>query len=72
MGEKDTIKQIREKRAEWEKKVYSKAVQENPERKQKFKNLSEVEIKHKDRLKKVFRNFGIRMKLKKVKITKVL
>ena len=33
---------------------------------------SEVEIKHKDRLKKVFRNFGIRMKLKKVKITKVL
>jgi uncharacterized protein len=33
---------------------------------------SEIEIKHKDRLKKVFRNFGIRMKLKKVKINKVL
>jgi len=46
MGEKDTIKKIREKQADWEKKVYSKAVQENPERKQKFKNLSEVEIKH--------------------------
>jgi len=33
---------------------------------------SEIEVKHKDRLKKVFRNFGIRMKLKKVKITKIL
>jgi uncharacterized protein len=33
---------------------------------------SEIQIKHKDRLKKVFRNFGIRMKLKKVKIAKVI
>jgi len=46
MVEKETIKQIREKRAEWEKQLYSKAIQENPERKQKFKNLSDIEIKN--------------------------
>ena len=46
MGEKEIIKQIREKRAEWEKEKYSKAIQENPERKQKFKNLSDIEIKN--------------------------
>jgi methylmalonyl-CoA mutase N-terminal domain/subunit len=46
MNEKDSMKKIHEKRIEWEKKVYQKAVQENPERKQKFKNLSDIEIKH--------------------------
>jgi len=46
MVEKETIKQIREKRADWEKQKYSKAVQENPERKPKFKNLSDIEIKN--------------------------
>jgi methylmalonyl-CoA mutase N-terminal domain/subunit len=46
MVEKETIKQIREKRSTWEKQKYSKAIQENPERKQKFKNLSDIEIKN--------------------------
>jgi methylmalonyl-CoA mutase N-terminal domain/subunit len=46
MVEKETIKQIREKRADWEKQKYSKAIQENPERKPKFKNLSDIEIKN--------------------------
>jgi methylmalonyl-CoA mutase N-terminal domain/subunit len=46
MVEKDLIKQIREKRTDWEKQTYSKTMKENPERKQKFKNLSEIEIKH--------------------------
>ncbi len=46
MVEKETIKQIRAKRAEWEKQLYSKAIQENPERKPKFKNLSDIEIKN--------------------------
>jgi len=46
MVEKETIKQIHEKRADWEKQKYSKAIQENPERKQKFKNLSDIEIKN--------------------------
>jgi methylmalonyl-CoA mutase N-terminal domain/subunit len=46
MVEKEIIRQIREKRADWEKQKYHKAIQENPERKQKFKNLSEIEIKN--------------------------
>jgi len=46
MVEKETIKNIREKRADWEKQKYSKAIQENPERKPKFKNLSDIEIKN--------------------------
>jgi methylmalonyl-CoA mutase N-terminal domain/subunit len=46
MAEKDTIKQIREKRADWERQTYSKTIKENPERKQKFKNLSDIEIKN--------------------------
>jgi len=46
MVEKETIKQIQKKRADWEKQKYSKAIQENPERKQKFKNLSDIEIKN--------------------------
>ena len=46
MVEKEIIKQIREKRADWEKQKYYKAIQESPERKQKFKNLSDIEIKN--------------------------
>jgi methylmalonyl-CoA mutase N-terminal domain/subunit len=46
MDEKETISQIHQKQREWEKQRYSKAIQENPERKQKFKNLSEMEIKN--------------------------
>jgi methylmalonyl-CoA mutase N-terminal domain/subunit len=46
MDEKETISQIHQKRREWEKQRYSKSIQENPERKQKFKNLSEMEIKN--------------------------
>jgi methylmalonyl-CoA mutase, N-terminal domain len=44
MIEKEAIKKIHEKRMDWEKQKYSKAIQENPERKQKFKNLSDFEI----------------------------
>jgi len=46
MAEKEPIKIIKEKRAVWEKHVYAKKVQENPERKKKFKNLSDNEIKN--------------------------
>jgi methylmalonyl-CoA mutase N-terminal domain/subunit len=46
MVEKEIIKHIQEKRAEWEKQKYYTAIQENPERKQKFKNLSDIEIKN--------------------------
>ncbi|MCJ7697973.1 MAG: methylmalonyl-CoA mutase family protein, partial [Thermoplasmata archaeon] len=46
MVEKETIKQIQKKRVDWEKQKYSKAISENPERKQKFKNLSDIEIKN--------------------------
>ena len=46
MVEKEIIKQIREKRVDWEKQKYYKTIQENPERKQKFKNLSDIEIKN--------------------------
>ncbi|MCX6663683.1 MAG: methylmalonyl-CoA mutase family protein [Euryarchaeota archaeon] len=46
MVKKETIKQMHEKRADWEKQKYSKAIQKNPERKQKFKNLSDIEIKN--------------------------
>jgi len=46
MVEKQTIKQIQKKRADWEKQKYSKAISENPERKPKFKNLSDIEIKN--------------------------
>jgi methylmalonyl-CoA mutase N-terminal domain/subunit len=45
MSEKETIKKLQGKRMEWEKKVYHRAAQENPERKPKFKNLSDIEIK---------------------------
>ena len=46
MVEKEIIKLIREKRVDWEKQKYSQAIQENPERKPKFKNLSDIEIKN--------------------------
>jgi len=46
MVKKEIIQQIREKRADWEKQKYVKAIRENPERKQKFTNLSDIEIKH--------------------------
>lgn len=45
MVEKETIKHIKEKRLDWEKQIYSKTIKENPERKPKFKNLSDQEIK---------------------------
>jgi methylmalonyl-CoA mutase N-terminal domain/subunit len=46
MNNKNSVKKIHEKRVEWEKNVYEKARKENPERKQKFTNLSNLEIKH--------------------------
>jgi methylmalonyl-CoA mutase, N-terminal domain len=46
MAEKDTIEQISQKHHEWEQQLYKKAVKENPELKTKFKNLSEIDIKH--------------------------
>jgi methylmalonyl-CoA mutase, N-terminal domain len=46
MDEEEIVKEIRKKRADWEKHKYSKTIQENPERKQKFKNLSDIEIKN--------------------------
>jgi len=46
MDKKDSAKKFSERRAEWEKNLYAKAIQDNPERKPKFKNLSEIEIKH--------------------------
>ena len=46
MFEKDKIKQIKERKTDWEKNCYNKAIREKSERKQKFKNLSEIEIKN--------------------------
>ena len=46
MFEKDKIKKLKEKRVSWEKNCYLEGVKENPERKQKYKNLSEIEIKN--------------------------
>ncbi|HUS99031.1 MAG TPA: methylmalonyl-CoA mutase family protein [Candidatus Thermoplasmatota archaeon] len=46
MDKKETLKQIHQKHLEWEQQRYSKIIQETPERKQKFKNLSEMEIKN--------------------------
>jgi len=45
MVEKETLRQIQQKRLDWERQVYSKTLKENPERKPKFKNLSDQEIK---------------------------
>ena len=46
MAEKDTMEQISQKHLEWEQQLYKKAIKENPELKTKFKNLSEIDIKH--------------------------
>ncbi len=46
MQTEDHLKKIQLKRSEWEKNRYLKAVEENPERKTKFKNLSDLEIKN--------------------------
>jgi len=46
MDEKETMKQIHEKRLQWETHVYSNAIKENPERKKRFKNLSDIEVTH--------------------------
>ena len=46
MSEKDTMEQISQKHIEWEQQLYKKAIKENPELKTKFKNLSEIDIKH--------------------------
>ncbi len=46
MTKKETLDQIRQKHQDWEQHSYKKAIKENPERKTKFKNLSEIEIKN--------------------------
>jgi methylmalonyl-CoA mutase N-terminal domain/subunit len=46
IAEKDKMEQIRQKHIEWEHQLYAKAIKENPERKTKFKNLSEIDIKN--------------------------
>ena len=46
MPDKDKIKQIKEQRIKWEKNCHSKTIEKNHELKQKFKNLSEIEIKN--------------------------
>ena len=46
MTNKELIKQIEEKRKHWENHVYSKTIQQSPERRQKFKTLSDLEIKN--------------------------
>ncbi len=46
MVKKDSLEQLQQKHHEWEQQLYKKAVKENPERKTKFKNLSEIDIKN--------------------------
>ena len=46
MLSKEKIEQIHQKHQEWDHQVYKKAVHETPERKQKFKTLSEIPIKN--------------------------
>jgi methylmalonyl-CoA mutase N-terminal domain/subunit len=46
IAEKDIMEQIRQKHIEWEQQLYKKAIKGNPERKTKFKNLSEIDIKN--------------------------
>ena len=46
MFEKEKIRQIKKQRSDWEKNCYSKLIKKNPERKERFKNLSETEIKN--------------------------
>ena len=46
MLSKEKIEKIHQKHQEWDHQVYKKAVHETPERKQKFKTLSEIPIKN--------------------------
>jgi methylmalonyl-CoA mutase N-terminal domain/subunit len=46
MLSKEKIEQIHQKHQQWDHQVYKKAVHETPERKQKFKTLSEIPIKN--------------------------
>jgi methylmalonyl-CoA mutase, N-terminal domain len=46
MIQKSTEEQVQKKVSEWEKNCYCSLVEKNPERKKKFKNLSEIEIKN--------------------------
>jgi len=46
MFEKEKIRQIKKQRSDWEKNCYSKLIKKNQERKERFKNLSETEIKN--------------------------
>ena len=46
MSEKDEIKQIKKQRINWEKNNYSAVVKKNSERRERFKNLSETDIKN--------------------------
>ena len=45
MFEKEKVKQIKKRRTDWEKNCYSILTKRNPERRERFKNLSETEIK---------------------------
>jgi len=46
MFEEKNLKKIKQKKDEWEKNIYLKHVKENPELKDKFENLSGIEIKN--------------------------
>jgi len=46
MAEKNSVEQIQDKHREWEQNIYKKATMETPERRKKFTNLSEIEIKN--------------------------
>ncbi|HID26099.1 MAG TPA: methylmalonyl-CoA mutase [Thermoplasmata archaeon] len=45
MFEKDKIDKIRKKRDEWEQQCYQEYIKNHPERKEKFKTLSDIEVK---------------------------
>jgi methylmalonyl-CoA mutase N-terminal domain/subunit len=46
MSKEENLEHIQQKHQEWEENIYKKAMTENPERKKRFKNLSELEIKN--------------------------
>jgi len=46
MSEKEEIKQIKKQRVDWEKNIYSTVIKKNPKRRERFKNLSETDIKN--------------------------
>ena len=46
MIEKKIVKEIEEKRVDWEKNCYSEMIRINPERKNRFETLSGIEIKN--------------------------